>query len=155
MRILFLLSFITLSIVSGAATAPTNNDPRPKFSLKHITSKNIEKYTGKKLTIPQKIQLLLLKWKLKNYVEDDPMTEKQKDQATTSMIMGIASFAFLFLPIVVYLSIPLAILAIIFGIKSLKGNSNTKGIVGVSFGAATILLLLIVIAVVASGGFWV
>jgi hypothetical protein len=46
------------------------------------------------------------------------------------------------------LCIPAAILAIVFGAKSLKGNSNAKGIVGIVTGGVTLLLLVIAIIVV-------
>lgn len=52
-------------------------------------------------------------------------------------------------------AIPLSIAALVLGIKSLKGNSNTAGVVGVVTGGVTIFLALLaiiyVIAVVAGG----
>ena len=43
---------------------------------------------------------------------------------------------------------PAAIIAVIFGAKSLKGNSNTQGIVGVVTGGVTLLLIIVAIIVV-------
>jgi hypothetical protein len=44
------------------------------------------------------------------------------------------------------LSIAAAILAIIFGKSSLKGNSNSKGIIGIVTGGVTLAVILIAIA---------
>jgi hypothetical protein len=88
------------------------------------------------------------------------ITEKQGKQAETSMILGISSIVMMLLsgvlPFIGLLCIPAAILAIIFGAQSLKGNSNTKGIVGVVTGGVTlaiIILAIIVLAVFFAGGF--
>jgi len=54
------------------------------------------------------------------------------------LISSIAIIGFLGI-----LSVPAAVLALVFGIKSLNGNSNTKGIIGVVTGGVTIGLILI------------
>ena len=138
----------------GAAIPEVSVDPKPR-EWKKINARTIESMTGKKLTLLDRVKLTLLKWKLSKFSEDEEMTEKQKKQATASMILGIASFGLMWIPYVGILSIPAAILAIIFGAKSLKGNSNTKGIIGLAFGSATIVVILLAIIIIASGGFWV
>ena len=146
------LLFSFQSIGSAIPEGPV--DPKPK-QWKNVNARTIEKMTGKKLTLLDKAKLVLLKWKLSKLSDDVEMTEKQKKQATASMILGIASFGLMFIPYVGIISIPAAILAIIFGAKSLKGNSNTKGIIGIAFGSATIVVILLAIIIVASGGFWI
>lgn len=138
----------------GAAIPEGPVDPKPR-EWKKVNARTIEKMTGKKLTLLDKVKLTLLKWKLSKLSDKEEMTEKQKKQATASLILGIASFGLMFIPYVGILSIPAAILAIIFGVKSLKGNSNTKGIIGLAFGSATIVVIILLIIILASGGFWV
>jgi uncharacterized membrane protein HdeD (DUF308 family) len=91
---------------------------------------------------------------LKKY-SDDEMTARQRKQGRISMILGILGLAFLFIslsPVLGFLgilAIPSAILAIVFGSRSLKGNSNSEGIIGVITGGITIALFIIVVIVVA------
>ncbi len=77
-------------------------------------------------------------------------TARQKRQGKASMILGISSVVGLFIPVVNILAIPAAIVAIVLGAISLKGNSNSQGIVGLVTGSATILLLIIAIIVLAA-----
>ena len=44
------------------------------------------------------------------------------------------------------LALPAAILALIFGIQSVKGNANTKSIIGIITGSVTLVLFLIALA---------
>lgn len=98
------------------------------------------------------MELRLLQKKLKKF-RGGAITEKQKQQAQLSMILGISSLAVLLLsgllPFIGLLCVPAAIIAIIFGAKSLKGNSNTQGIVGVVTGGITLAILLLAIIVLA------
>jgi hypothetical protein len=154
---LLLSLFFTVS--SNAIVTP-NLPPAPTFEPFKIKPKDVEKITGKKLGLFQKMKLTLAQKILKKYSNDE-MTTKQKKQARTSMILGILGLAFLFIslsPFVGFmgiLSIPLAILAIIFGSKSLKGNSNSEGKIGVITGAATLGLIIVavIVAAIAFSGF--
>jgi hypothetical protein len=134
-----------------AATVPS--DPIPL--IKSMKAGDLEKVTGKKLNLWQKVKfeaakrVMMIRMK-----EKGEMTEKQRRQSIVSMILGICSLVFLFLPGIAILSIPAAILAVIFGIMSLKGNSNAKGIVGIVTGGLVLLLLLVVLAWVAAMGFY-
>ena len=148
---LLLSLFFTLN--SHALITPKNDAP-PKFDPLKIKPKEIEKITGKKLTLFQKIKLKLAQKVLKKYSEEE-MTAKQKKQARLSMILGILGMAFLFIslsPVLGFLgilAIPSAILAIIFGSQSLKGNSNSEGMLGVITGGVTLALIIIAVIVVA------
>ena len=148
-----LLLSLFFSLNSHSLVTPRGDAP-PKFDPFKIKPKEIEKITGKKLTLFQKIKLKLAQKVLKKYSEEE-MTAKQKKQARLSMILGILGMAFLFIslsPVLGYLgilAIPSAILAIIFGSQSLKGNSNSEGMLGVITGGVTLALIIIAVIVVA------
>ena len=86
---------------------------------------------------------------------DDGITDKQKKKAEMSMILGISSIVLLLLSSVAFLgfagllALPAGILAVVFGAQSLKGNSNTKGIIGIVTGGVTVLLIALAIMVLA------
>lgn len=148
--IMALLAFL-FSFTSIAATSPVFvAEPGPAPGLKSLKVKMIEKITGKKMTLGQKISFWLMKKKLKKISEEESFTPKQKQQANLSLILGLASIGLLFIPYLGLIAIPAAILAIIFGAKSIKGNSNTKGIIGLVAGITTLLLLIIAIIVITS-----
>lgn len=145
-----LLLTLFFSFYADAAVAPNAVAPR-KFDFTKWKAKDIERITGKKLTLFQKVKIKIAQ-KFLQKLGDDEMTEKQKRQAQSSLIFGIGSLTLLLLSGVIaifgLLCIPAAILAIVFGAKSLKGNSNTKGIIGVVTGGATLAIILIAIIVV-------
>lgn len=137
---------------SYAATVPET--PKPfRFDIRSISIKSFEKITGKKLTLIQKIKFKIAQKIIQNKFKET-ITEKQEKEATASMALGIGSIVLLLissigaLGILGLFAIPAAILAVIFGIKSLKGNSNAKGIVGVATGGVTLLLFVIALVVV-------
>jgi hypothetical protein len=145
-----LLLTLFFSFCADAAVAPNAVVPhKPDFTK--IKAKDIERITGKKLTLFQKVELKIAQKLLRKW-SDDEMTDKQKQQAETSLILGISSLALLLLSGVIsifgLLCIPAAILAIVFGGKSLKGNSNTKGIIGVVTGGVTLAIILLAIIIV-------
>jgi len=136
-----------------AASIPADSSfhSRASFIKSAWNVRSIEKIKGKQLNLRERVAVAILKRKLRRAGGEDEMTGKQKDWAITSMVLGLGSILCLFLPILSILAIPAAILAIIFGIKSLKGNSNTKGIIGVVAGSLVILLILAVLVWVLSG----
>ena len=77
---------------------------------KLLTSKpaEIEKATGKKLKLIEKIQLKIFQRKYKGAfapIEGEP-TERQKKQGKIAMILGIIGVVFLFIPYVNLIAIP-------------------------------------------------
>ena len=80
-------------------------------------------------------------------------TPQQRKLGRISMIFGIVALGFLFIPVGIFgiLAIGLAIGALVLGIKSTKGNSNTPGIIGIVLGSLVLLLVLIIIAAVIGG----
>jgi hypothetical protein len=153
-----LLFFLFIASYSYAAVTV---DPVPvsRLQINKIRINDIEKLTGKKLTFFQKIRFKILQKTLGNF-KGGEITEKQKKQAQVSMILGISSLALILLSLtpiafIGILSIPAAILAIIFGAKSLKGNSNSQGMVGVVTGgiAVGIITLFLILVIVFFSGF--
>jgi hypothetical protein len=115
-----------------------------------MTIKEWEKATGKKLPLLQR-----LTWKLAQKRMSKPgnenVTEKQRKLGRLSMIFGIAGLVLLFLPnILAIAGIGLGIAAFILGLKSVKGNSNTPGIVGLIAGSLTLLLTVLAVAIAAA-----
>ena len=154
-----LLLTLIFSFCAEASVAPGAVVP-PALDFTKSKARDIERITGKKLTFFQKLKIKIAQ-KFLQKLADDELTEKQKQQAHTSLLLGIGSLALLLLsgiiPVFALLCIPVAILAIVFGSKSLQGNSNTKGIIGVVTGGATLAIILIalivVLAFLASWGF--
>jgi Na+/pantothenate symporter len=156
MKPALLLLLLFLSMYSNAAVAPVAPAPST-FDPFKIKPSEIEKITGKKLTLFQKVKLTLAQKALRKYSSEE-MTVKQRKQARLSMILGFLGIALLLLSSVVgafaILCIPASILAIIFGAQSLKGNHNTEGILGVVSGGLTIaIIVLAIIVIIASGPF--
>jgi hypothetical protein len=137
MKTILLLLLCLYGSGSYATVSPTP-PPAPSFSItfKSIKAKAIENMIGRKLTFLQKIELKILQKKLSRHAlhPADTITEKQKKQAKLSMTLGICSIGLLFLGPIALLAFPAAIAAVVLGVISLKGNSNTKGIVGVVTG---------------------
>jgi len=145
---IILAALLLLFAPASKAIAPAGLPVGQRIDFTAITPKQIEKLTGKKLTFFQKVKLRILQKALKKYKDAD-ITDQQKKQANISMILGISSIVLLLISSIAIigflgiLSVPAAVLALVFGIKSLNGNSNTKGIIGVVTGGVTIGLILI------------
>jgi hypothetical protein len=88
---------------------------------------------------------------------DSVPVDKIERKARWTMFLGIGSLCFLFIPGLNLLSLPMAILAIIFGIPLIKKiKVKKKAQIGIIFGSITTVLFLATIAIVAiivgSGG---
>ena len=146
-RLFFLLLFCLaglLPIVAHAAPSSVSLPPNATFIKTSIgTAKPEKKKAG-----------LITKWKnklvakaiKKGWLGEGEITERQKKWAKWSMILGIGSLVALFIPGVNLVAIPAAIEALVFGIKSVEGNSNTQGIIGIIAGGLTLVLLIAAIA---------
>lgn len=150
-----IIAVFILLFSSSTSFAIVTPDPTPKYNLKKIKVKDVERLTGKKLTLLQKVQFYIFKKKFQKPKALQEITEQQKKWARASMLLGIGSILFLLLSGVLLagflsiLALTAAILAIIFGAKSLKGNSNTEGIIGVVTGGVTLALIFVAIIVLA------
>ena len=99
-----------------------------KLSVKGISEmkvKEFEKMTGKKLSLKEKIAFKILQQKARKQIKakqkGDPPSKGQ-----TAFILGLIGIIALVVPYVNIVSLPLAILAIIFGNKALKENRGDK-----------------------------
>lgn len=127
-------------------TTPTTL--RPSYS----PAADVPKVSDRKLPLVQRLKLKVIKSRYFKalLIDKGEPTEKQKKQGKAAMILGIASIPLLFVPYVGILAIPAAIVAIVLGAKSVKGNSNTQGIVGIVTGAVSLFLLVLAIIYVAA-----
>jgi uncharacterized Tic20 family protein len=121
--------------------------------IQTLSPHEFEKATGKKLRFKDRIAYRVLRWKLRKKGHE-VINERQRRQGNLSLIFGIASVVFLFIPVLGILSPGLAIAAIVLGIMSLKGNSNTAGIIGIICGGTTLFLFLLAVALLASSGWF-
>lgn len=110
--------------------------------------KNYKAVTGKKLTLKHKIVLKVLQWKgARLFQEGKEATSRQKKLGRLSLYFGAGAFVLAPVPIINVLSFPAAIVAIVLGITSLKGNNNTHGVIGLVLGGAFLLLLFLALVV--------
>ena len=155
------LFLFTLLIFSGnflfAASLPGEVNPTQAIGLKdsktsilfflQLKPKEIEKLTGHRLTIREKIAFKIYKLKLLKKISDDDLAKKKKF-GKVSLWCGIGAFVLVFIPVIGILSIPAAIAAVVFGAISLNGNNNTNGIIGLILGGSFIVLFLIAVILV-------
>ena len=99
---------------------------------------------NKKLNLIERTALRILQKKIVKKLDKAGSIEKQKKQGRISMILGLLSFALLFIPFGLWLALPIGIVALIFGIKSVNGNNNVESIVGIVASGITLSLYLIV-----------
>ena len=144
---LLMLCWPASFLLTAPAAATLPHPPTVETATKaHI---NIAKPAHKKkggLFVKWK-QKLLTKAVQKGWLGEGKVTEKQKRWGRLSMILGLAGLVLLFIPTVSFVAIPAAIVALVFGIKSVDGNSNANGIIGIIAGGLTLLLLILAIAV--------
>lgn len=142
----FLLAGLSLPQYGLAANVPQQATLQPN-ELKPFSVTTIKPETKKKASFIKKWQQkLLAKAIKKGWLGEGEMTPKQKKWAKWSMILGLGGLVLLFIPYVSFVAIPAAIVALIFGIKSVDGNSNTQGIIGIIAGGLTLVLLIAAIA---------
>lgn len=146
-RLLLLLLFCTafaLPSFSASAPAPAATmvtapeviiQPKPLFKKGGLKARLAKKWIMKKLRM----------------AEGEP-TQRQKKWGRLALIFGVGSLVLLLIPYVGLLAVPSAIAGLVLGIKSLKGNSNASGLIGVIASGVTILLFLIALVYIASFG---
>ncbi|MEJ7912009.1 MAG: hypothetical protein WKF70_02555 [Chitinophagaceae bacterium] len=153
--ILLLLVLTSVSPANAAIVIPGDSAVArvSNASLKVITPnytlQNVNR-SAKKSSFVERLKLRLIQKTLlrKLVSERGEPTDRQKRQGKASMILGISSIVALVIPGVNLLAIPAAIVAIVLGAISLKGNSNSQGIVGLVTGSVTVLLFILFIIVV-------
>lgn len=136
---------------------PGNNINLKKWFVS-LEIKEIEKLTGKKFTLKEKIGIKFLQHKTKKELKSKK-EESKTDLGKTSMILGIIGLGLILIPYLFIASVPLAILAIILGNKARKADrNNRKAITGIILGWVTLGLVLLafvlVLAVLSSWSAW-
>lgn len=104
---------------------------------------------GKRPGLKQRIALWVLRSKMRKW-EGGEITEKQRKQAKWALTLGIACFVLPFIPVLGIFAIPAAVVGLVLGIQSVKGNSNSKGIIGIVLCGTFLLLLIAAIVVLVS-----
>ncbi len=158
---LLLLLSMNCRLFAADAYRPLTNSPgqcrlpvstwQTKFLLS-LTPGKYQQLTGKKLSLKQKIGLKFFQWSEKRHLltAGEP-TEKQKKFAIVSLVFGAASILpFILLPPpFTVVALPLAIVGLIYGKKSVKGNTTTAGVLGLVFSLLTLLVFaLLTLAVI-------
>ncbi|MCY7291957.1 MAG: hypothetical protein LH615_07210 [Ferruginibacter sp.] len=129
--------------------------------ITRLSIKEIEKLSGRKLNFKEKMAVKLYKSNpiFYNNFTDSTQEKKLERKALWSKWLGIGSLIGIIIPFVSLLSLPAAIIAIVFGATTLnkvKDKSNSRQ--GITFGIITIgvilLIIAIVVALVSSFGIW-
>jgi hypothetical protein len=128
--------------------------------LTHLSIKDIQKLSGRKLTFKEKVSLKLYRSNkgFFNRFADSTDQKKLERKASWSKWLGIGSLIGLFIPFVNFFALPAAIIAIVFGKATqnkVKNNRDSRQ--GITFGIITIGLLLLlftfVLLILSSFGF--
>ena len=115
--------------------------------LVSLSPKQVEKLTGKKLSLKEKIGFLILKQKLKKQAKGQG---EIRDHGKLSLIFGIVGLVVLFVPVLNIASIPLAILAIVQSGKAKKIDpEDRRATAGLVLGIVTLSLLFIFLCIAA------
>jgi hypothetical protein len=173
MKVLFLLlALFTLQLFNQpvfAATSPssTANEYVSSTAIQPVvaTKKRIsiikvyKSLAGnRKLSLREKLMLRILEWKAKwNAGALDEPTAKQKKLGRLSFILALAAVLFLVFPyaalaissIFGIAAVPLAIAGLILGIKSVEGNTNALGLIGLILSATLLLVMILVVVFLA------
>ena len=162
LKALFFCVFLSFALPAFSATAPADGVnvtliPPGAVYKKLISMKprDIQKMTGKKMSLKEKVAFGILKVKLKKQYNN------KSSQGQTALIFGIAGLALfvvgLFVPYVILGALIAAIVAIVVGSSAKKKNpDDTKAHAGKLLGWITlglIALLLVLAAIVAAA--WV
>ena len=121
------------------------------FSVFNLSVKEIEKLAGRKLSFKEKIAVKIYKHNPTLYKRFADSTEEKKleKKALWSKWLGIGSLIGLFIPGVGLLSVPAAIIAIVFGISTqdnIKNKRNARQ--GITFGIITLAIIVLLVALV-------
>ncbi|MEO7046326.1 MAG: hypothetical protein ABI091_13535 [Ferruginibacter sp.] len=121
------------------------------YLLTHLSIKEIQILSGRKLTFKEKIALKIYKSNAGffNRFADSTDQKKLEKKARWAKLLGIGSLISLFIPFVDILALPAAIMAIIFGKATqnkVKNKRDSKQ--GITFGIITIGVLLLMITLI-------
>ncbi|MFL5787114.1 MAG: hypothetical protein ACJ748_03605 [Flavisolibacter sp.] len=160
MKALLLVLFSCLFYFSNASTIPSKSvfNSQPVFpEFKSVQPGKMKTVSTHKLNIIQRIAFAIFQKKLKRSIHKLSGLDQEDKEGLQSLFMGLGAITIfiigLSIPLFLLLlfSIPLAIMAIVYGSGSMKSKFNLKGLIGIITGALTlsgimILLLLVLIA---------
>lgn len=167
-KIILLISIILLFLNAWSSSTPAESlkpdisnsiEPTyPPFNIITAKAKDVEKFLGRKMKLKEKIGFKFLQHKLKKESYRNK-GETGSEKGKLAMILGIVGIACLLIPYALLASIPLAILAIIFGNQAKKQNPDDgKAKAGVILGWVTLglatLAIILVVAFLSSWGNW-
>lgn len=125
--------------------------------LKSMNLRQVQTLIGRKLSFKEKVGLFAIKHSKIAKTEKPGKERITSKKGRAAFILGISAFGGLLIPILGFLAIPAAILAIIFGAQAIKADKNdvqgrTGMILGIVFMGIVILAILVIIALFASLG---
>jgi hypothetical protein len=125
--------------------------------LKTMSNKEVQTLVGRKLSFKEKVSLFILKKTKISTLKVDGEENVRTKKGKAALILGISAFALIFIPIIGLLSVPAAVLAIIFGAQASRDNKNDKQgqagkILGIVFLGLFVLLVLAALAFLAAYG---
>ncbi len=143
-----LLSFPVQTLQASDAKALSEN-AFPRLDISNLGIREFERLSLLQLCLKGKIGYKILQHKLKK--EQGPGKEIKKDRKRNkgdlALILGILGLGVLFISVIYYLSIPLAVMAIVMGNQASKENPKSrKGKTASILGWTTIGLLTVIIA---------
>ena len=152
--VLFVFSSFTTqsnaTVQPGSLTSTVSTLPKD-HALERIAKmkiKEAEKILGRKFTLKEKIAFKIAQLKLRKGLKAKEENDSSKGQ--TAMILGIIGIACIIIPYGILASIPLAILAIVFGSQAKKINKNDgKAQTGIILGIVTLGLVVLAVILIA------
>lgn len=157
--VLIVSFFLSLGVQSAAIPSAFSSIPsltNPANPIQYFTTlsiKEVQKLTGRKLTLKEKIAFKIFQWNIKKKSKGEKAGD-YKDKGKTAMIFGIiAVTSFLLTPLLFFgtlAALAFAIAALATGKKALKANPNDKKAkTAIILGWITIGLLVILAALIA------
>jgi hypothetical protein len=168
-NLVLLFAFYFIIPASASVFIPDSNPYTPAIekripdpvllivSVSTLNFKQVETLIGRKLKWKEKIGLQVFKWTHKK--KFGRQQSEYSNKGKTALLLGIIGICSLVIPVAGIISLPLAILAIIFGNQALKINpGDRKAKTGLILGWITIGLIILaialLIAILSSGAFW-
>jgi hypothetical protein len=124
----------------------------------HVNITSPESRVKRRGALKQRLMVGLLKYKfVRKIIGIDEPTPKQRKLGRLSLIFGVAAILLVVIPYAALAipaafavaSFPLAVAGLILGIKSIKGNTNTMGLIGLILSGAFLLLLILSVLLLA------
>jgi hypothetical protein len=160
--IILFLSGLHMAVVSSATAAcypnaiqlpenPVMDKKAEINSFSGLKMKDLQKLAGRKFTLKEKIAVKIFQYILKKEGRKKRPEPDNPKKGELAMILGIIGLASLIIPLyfLSIASVPLAVLAIVFGSSALKKDRGDKmAKAGIILGAITLALIAIAVILV-------